>query len=140
MSNPDSSLETLRQIDKEFASIRAKGELSEADTRVKLIDRILTQVCGWPEAAIRREDHVKRGYIDYSLTVQARHFVAVEAKREGVSFTFPHTSSKTLKLSGSLLSDKNVSEAILQVRGYCDDGGIDLPPRLPPNEVEKLGF
>jgi len=80
MANPDSSLEALRQINREFEAFRmGSGELSEADTRVKLIDRILTHACGWPESAILREKHVERGYIDYSLSVQTRRLVAVEA-------------------------------------------------------------
>jgi hypothetical protein len=125
MTEPDLALEALKSITKEFASfVAAKGSVSEADTRVKLIDRILVQVCGWPEDAITREEHVDSGFVDYVLTVQKRRYVSVEAKREGVAFTFPETSSRTLKLSGSLLTDKAIREAITQVRGYCDDGGI----------------
>jgi len=82
------------------------------------------QVCGWPEVAISREDHVESGFIDYVLKVQNRPYVSVEAKREGITFTFPQTSSRTLKLSGSLLSDEAIKDVIGQVRGYCDDAGI----------------
>ena len=125
MTNPDSALSLLKQIIQEFAPFVAeRGSVSEADTRVKLIDKILLQVCGWPENAIAREEHVDSGRIDYSLVVQARRYIAIEAKREGIAFTFPETSSRTLKLSGSLLTDKEIQKAIVQVRGYCDDAGI----------------
>jgi hypothetical protein len=60
-------------------------------------------VCGWPEAAIVREETVESGRIDYSLNVQNRRYIAVEAKREGISFNLPITSSRTLKLSGAIL-------------------------------------
>jgi hypothetical protein len=124
-NKPDAALEALERIIQEFANfLKDKGRVSEADTRANLIDKILTQVCCWPEAAISREEHVDRGYIDYSLSVQARRYVSVEAKREGIAFSFPETDSRTLKLSGSLLTDKPIAEAINQVRGYCDDGGI----------------
>ena len=125
MAEPDSALTALKQIIQEFAAfVTDRNSVSEADTRVKLIDRVLVQVLGWPEEAITREEHVVSGFIDYSLVVQTRRYVAVEAKKEGVAFKFPETSSKALKLSGALLTDKAISKAISQVRGYCDDVGI----------------
>jgi hypothetical protein len=125
MADPDLALEALRDIIQQFAVFLASnGAVSEADTRANLIDKVLTQVCAWPEAAIKREEHVDRGYIDYSLLAQTRRYVAVEAKKEGISFAFPTTSHRTLKLSGALLTDKPIAGAITQVRGYCDDAGI----------------
>ena len=125
MLNPDYALVTLRDIISEFATfVASRGAASEADTRVKLIDRILVQVCGWPEDAIAREEHTDSGFIDYSLRVQTRRHVAVEAKKQEIAFTLPETSSKTLSLSGTLLTAKDIKEAIMQVRGYCDDAGI----------------
>lgn len=125
MPDPDSALIALKQVIQEFAAfVAGRGSVSEADTRVKLIDRVLVQVLGWPEEVITREEHVESGFIDYSLVVQTRRYVAVEAKKGGVAFAFPETSSKTLKLSGPLLTDRAISNAITQVRGYCDDAGI----------------
>lgn len=123
--HPDTAREALARIAQQFSSfVTATGGANEADTRANLIDKILTQVCFWPEAAIKREEHVDRGYIDYSLLVQTRRYIAVEAKREGIAFTCPTTRHKTLKLSGTLLTDTDIAEAIVQVRGYCDDAGI----------------
>jgi predicted type IV restriction endonuclease len=125
MTSPDAALEALKEIIKDFSDFIAdKGAASEADTRVKLIDRILVQVCGWPEEAITREEHVESGFIDYSLSIQNRRYVAVEAKREGISFVLPSTTSKGLKLSGTLTKDKTIKDVIDQVRGYCDDFAI----------------
>lgn len=125
MADPDAALAALKRIAEEFtAFLVGKGAVSEADTRANLIDKILTQVCAWPEDAISREEHVDRGYIDYSLVAQKRRYVAVEAKKKGVSFTFPATTHKNLKLSGALSTDRAIAEAIGQVRGYCDDAGI----------------
>jgi predicted type IV restriction endonuclease len=125
MANPDTALQALREIIKEFSTFVAeKGSVSESDTRAKLIDRILVQVCGWQEAAIAREEHVDSGFIDYSLTVQNRRYVAVEAKKEGIAFSFPVSSARTLKLSGSLVTDKSIKSAVEQVRACCDDAGI----------------
>lgn len=127
MDNPaDAALDALKRVVAEFAEFCSRrGSVSEADTRVKVIDRVLREVCGWPEAALSREDHVERGYIDYSFSLQERPYVAVEAKREGIPFVFPvGVTTKTLKLSGTLLTEAAIRDAIRQVRGYCDDGGI----------------
>jgi hypothetical protein len=125
MADPDLAFETLKTITDEFAAfLVGKGSISEADTRANLIDKVLVQVLGWPEAAITREEHVHVGYIDYSLQVQTRRYVAVEAKKEGTAFTFPTAAHRSLKLSGPLLTDKPIADAINQVRNYCDSAPI----------------
>jgi hypothetical protein len=125
--SPDDAVESLSRIHNDFASFfETFGEVSEADTRVKVIDSVLKEVLGWPEFNIRREKYVpERGYIDYTVTVRDRRYLAVEAKREGIAFKLPGAGKhRYLKLSGPLLSDPAVKEAVLQVRGYCADEGI----------------
>jgi hypothetical protein len=125
MSNADQAIESLRQIKSEFSAFcNVHGAVSEADTRSKVIDRILKEVCFWPEAAITREDHVSSGYVDYSLFISGKRFVVVEAKREGLPFVFPQgMHHRTLKISGTILTKSEIRDAILQVRSYCDDTG-----------------
>lgn len=126
MADLDEKLDALRQITAEFADFCAlRGAVTEADTRAKVIDRLLREVCGWPESALSREDHVDRGYIDYVLTLQGRRFLSVEAKREGIPFSLPSTDTqRSYKLNGVLTTDAAINGAITQVRGYCDDAGI----------------
>lgn len=127
MDNPaDLALASLDQITNNFSSFLAqKGKVSEADTRVKLIDRILKEVCLWPEAEISREDHVASGYTDYQLKVRRAPYVVVEAKREGVAFSVPDSITMLApKLNGALMTDPNARKAIHQVRQYCDDQGV----------------
>lgn len=126
LAPPDAAIERLRETRKEFDSfLLDAGYASEADTRVKLIDRVLVDVLGWSEADIRRESHVNAGFLDYELFVHGRPFVAVEAKRTGRSFVFPHDEKhRSLKLSGALVTDREIREVVEQVRAYCDDGGI----------------
>jgi len=126
MLNPDTAIENLRKIKIDFKEFcRIHGKVTEADTRANIIDRILTQVCGWPSEAIKREPPTERGYMDYCLMNPNRIFVVVEAKKEGLPFIFPHEENhRSLSLSGSLLTNKNIKEAIMQVRTYCDDSGI----------------
>jgi hypothetical protein len=125
--SPDDAVVSLNRIIEEFASFcKACGEVSEADTRAKVIDAILVDVLGWPEGKITREKYVsERGYIDYTLFVRDRRYLAVEAKREGSAFKLPGAGKhRYLKLSGPLLSEAAVKEAILQVRSYCSEQGI----------------
>jgi hypothetical protein len=126
MYDPDDALEKLRGIYEEFNEFCEKrGAVSEADTRAKVIDRILKEICFWPESEISREDKVHRGFIDYCLCVHGRPYIIVEAKKEGIPFIFPDGKShKSLSLSGTILTSKELSEAINQVRGYCDDTGV----------------
>ncbi len=124
---PDEALEILKKAKSDFENFCAlHGEVTEADTRANLIDKVLTQVCGWPEALIARENHVERGYMDFNLRVQNRPYVTVEAKREGLPFVFPieQHEHRSLKISGAILTQKPIREAVGQVRGYCDDAGI----------------
>jgi hypothetical protein len=122
----DKALKSLTAIADAFSEFVAeKGKSSEADTRVKLIDRILKEVCLWPETALSREDHVSSGYTDYQLKIRHTPYVVVEAKREGIAFVLPeYTSQHSPTLKGALLTDPQVTQCICQVRQYCDDQGI----------------
>jgi hypothetical protein len=105
VAEPDTALDALRGIIQEFRTfVAGRGSVSESDTRAKLVDRILVQVCGWPEDAMAREEHVDSGFI--------------------AAFTFPETTAKTLKIGGSLITNKPIKEALEQVRQYCDDAAI----------------
>lgn len=120
-------IDVLKELAIDFAGFRdGRGRVSEADTRAKVIDRILKEVLQWPEHAMSREDHVHSGFIDYTLRVRDRQYVAVEAKREGVTFSLPtdRAAHRRLRLDGALTSDQSTKDAIDQVRRYCDDEGI----------------
>ena len=73
----ETGLEALKRIKTTITQFcELHGKVTEADTRANIIDKILTDVCGWPGAFLQRERHVpSRGYMDYTLTVQHRRFV-----------------------------------------------------------------
>lgn len=122
----DLALEHLTEIRTEFSAfVKGEGRASETDTRIKLIDRILKEVCMWPETEISRENHTESGYTDYQLKVRRKPYIVVEAKREGISFVLPtHSNHRSLKINGALSTDSNVKDSIHQVRQYCDDRGV----------------
>jgi len=127
MVTPDEGLSALKSISNKYANFCNKhGEVSEADTRVNLIDKILVDVLGWPESAIKREKHVHAGYIDYELIVREKPLVCIEAKKSGKAFVFPiqKRQRKSMKLDGAVLTSSEIKEAIHQVRVYCDEAAI----------------
>ena len=95
----DKGLESFIGIYTTFGEFcHKRGEVSEADTRAKIIDRILKEVLGWPEECFRREIPVHQGYIDYLLRVDPRNMLLVEAKREGIPFDIPKELKKQKKI------------------------------------------
>ena len=84
----DKALDRFRELKVHF-----EKDLSESDTRAKMIDPVFIECLGWTERDIRREPHVRPGYIDYIFSVNnVRRFV-LEAKKEGESFNIPESFS-----------------------------------------------
>ena len=93
---------------------------NEAETRKKLIDRILEDVLGWTDEDISYEERVSEDgsttYADYIIRTANTSFL-IEAKRVGASFSAV-PQRKKLKLSGQIMQD-DTGKAILQARDYC---------------------
>ncbi len=77
-----------KALAEDFDAVK-QGDLNEADTRARYIDKFLGAF-GWAPSDIRREKHVTTpggsGYIDYVLVVDDVDQVVVEAKRMNHSF------------------------------------------------------
>lgn len=100
-------------------------ELSEADTRCKIIDRIFKECLGWTENDIRREEHVHVGYIDYTLLTNSTPSILVEAKKTEVVFNIPKSVNKrNYKINGIIRTIDSLDSALRQVRDYCFDIGV----------------
>ncbi len=95
------------------------SDISESDTRSKLIDYIFINILGWDEKNIQREGHVEHGYYDYRFSIPSLHFI-VEAKKQLVTLTLPE---KNHIASISTLYPEN-KEIIDQIRRYLVDEGI----------------
>lgn len=122
----EKSFEALKGIKEDFKKFQDRNSyITEADTRVNLIDRIINEVLLWPPNDILREPRSENGYLDYLLKVNGKKFICVEAKKEGITFNFPKDKKrKYYKISGSISSDTNVMDAVSQVRTYCDESAI----------------
>ena len=101
-------------------------EMSETDTRCKVIDELLTAVLGWREQAIEREPHLESGYVDYILSTTHPQIV-IEAKKSSAVFDLPKSArQKSYKIGGVLWDDSNLAAAITQARAYALDKGVSI--------------
>jgi hypothetical protein len=101
-------------------------DMSESDTRAKLIDPLIKDVLGWAETEIIREKPVKDGYVDYTLATDIKH-IHVEAKRVKPRFKLSaKRATRRLKLNRThLLKNKDVAGEIEQAQGYFADLGTE---------------
>jgi len=105
------------------------GRLNEADTRHRVIDRVLHDVLCWPRSSVALESYTKAGYVDYVLLGRRDgHVLFIEAKKSGNYFTLPTTSKKgnyKYVAVKTLLTNRAIRRAIEQVRNYCLDTGCE---------------
>ena len=114
----DDSIKNLKKYISEFNSLQ-ELDLSESDTRSKIIDRILIDVLGWEEKDIMREGHIDSGFFDYKINIPGFHLI-IEAKKQFVQFTLPQ-KRKTTSFNSLFKENK---EVITQIRNYLTDSGI----------------
>lgn len=116
-TNCDKSRECYLDYVKKYESYKSH-DLSESDTRSKIIDSILINVLGWNEEDIVREGHVDSGYYDYKLSISGITLV-VEAKRSYKDLILPirHTS---VTLNTIYRENQDVVD---QIRSYIIDVG-----------------
>lgn len=114
----DNSLDNFKKYVSDFESYKSK-DISESDTRSKIIDKILIEILGWKEEDIIREGHIDSGYFDYKVTIPGFHLI-VEAKKQFVQFVLPN--ARKITTFNALL--KGNEEVINQIRSYLTDSGI----------------
>lgn len=111
-------------------SSAGERDRNEAETRHKIIDLVIHGILAWPRNRVAVEEYIRPGFADYILKkANGDSLMLVEAKKEGVYFELPapatpqeHSSYIGLE---KLLSDKNIDDAIRQVRRYCVDIGCE---------------
>jgi len=106
---------------------RVSPDLTESDTRAKLIDPVFKQVLGWQEQDIRREKPVADGFVDYLIGAEFPYF-HIEAKRLLPRFQIQSPSrARVLSLSGPhLLANKSLRDFLEQTARYAFELGTDF--------------
>jgi cold shock CspA family protein len=100
--------------------------LSEEDSKLQIINRVLTEVLCWPHANIACENKHENGFSDYIVKENQMPCFLIEAKRIGKVdvVTAKRNQVRYLKLSGSSL--KNCIEGVNQATSYCNTNGLVL--------------
>jgi hypothetical protein len=115
-------------IAEELVEKFGERNMNEADTRHRIIDRLLHEILAWPHDRVRCEKSVHEGYLDYVLNDPAgRPALLIEAKKEGAFFTLPKTVVKSdaprmIRLK-TLATDPKIKSAVVQAALYCPSIG-----------------
>lgn len=96
-----------------------KLDLSESDTRSKILDKILIDILGWSEFDIEREGWVRVGFFDYELRTSSFQFV-IEAKKSFIDFKLPNKGNE-VKVKSIYEGNKDVFD---QIRQYIFERGL----------------
>jgi hypothetical protein len=118
MTDYDISFNALLEFENKYSEF-LKSDLSESDTRSKILDKILIDVLGWTEFDIEREGWVRVGFFDYELRTAAFQFV-VEAKKKFNEFKLPPKGNE-VKAKSIYEGNKDVID---QIRQYLFERGL----------------
>jgi predicted ATPase len=100
---------------------------TEADVRLKVINRILIEVLHWPYEAISAEPHTDSGFADYALLESSLCRVIVEAKRDGLSLGCEdRRPGGSYKISGGVFNLAAARDGINQAIRYCGEKSSEL--------------
>ena len=98
----------------------ALDNANEAETRKKLIDRVIEEILDWTDNDVSYEERVSEDgdttYADYIVRTANTTFL-IEAKRIGISL-LPVPGKRKVKLSGDFMKGTS-GDAVKQAREYC---------------------
>lgn len=120
MSLIDKAKGTLNNYKDNFEAYKAEN-ISESDTRSKIIDRLFIDVLGWEEIDIIREEHGDSGYYDYKFSTANFQFI-VEAKKNLQNFIFPDSAGNNFKIK--TIINKGNEDVVTQIRNYLIDHSL----------------
>lgn len=119
--NIDKAFESLEHFERGDYSKFKESDLTETDTRSKILDYFLKGILGWEENQIEREGFVQAGYFDYEIKTPTFRFL-VEAKRNFVSLNLPVKGTQ-VKLRTIYKANE---EVINQIRIYLFERGLQV--------------
>tara|TARA_R110002012_G_scaffold66614_3_gene174181 strand:+ start:318 stop:3275 length:2958 start_codon:yes stop_codon:yes gene_type:complete len=121
----DIAEETFLRLKSEIES-NLENILSEEDTKIQIIIRILTECLGWSHSDISAENRHDNGYSDLILKVKGAPILLVEAKRIGKIEigTTEREKRRLLKLSGTAM--KSAMSGVEQAASYASPNGLPI--------------
>jgi GTPase SAR1 family protein len=101
---------------------------TEQDTRIKIVDRILTEVLFVPYDNIQTESRTGKGFLDYKVTIQrALPRLIIEAKKDGKNFEIHESKNgRHYLLNGPVFNLDILKDGIDQAIYYCAYKSVEL--------------
>jgi GTPase SAR1 family protein len=122
----DAGHEALESLYGDIANLKHSIH-TEADTRLKVIDRVLQDVLLWPLANIFAEPATLSGFVDYSCTMDGRSRLIVEAKNDDRPLGCQGRQvNRGYKLRGGVFTLAAAKEGINQAIRYCGEKNAEL--------------
>ena len=125
MIDLDSSEAKMQEI---YSDILENKEniISEEDSKIQCINRILNECLGWKYKDFRAENKHENGFSDYILVSNEKPVLLIEAKRKGLLEVDTAEKEKVryLKILGTSL--KKSAKGIDQAFGYSSKNGLPL--------------
>jgi hypothetical protein len=118
MTEYDLAFQNLTEFEIQYSEF-INEDLSETDTRSKILDKLIINVLGWSEFDIEREGWVRVGFFDYEIKTSAFQFV-IEAKKNFNEFKLPIKGNE-VKIKSIYDGNK---EVIDQIRQYVFEKGL----------------
>ncbi len=119
----DGAFEKFKALREELKPRLSEIE-TEQDARFQIINRLLTEVLGWPFEDIKTEPHTASGYTDYLLSALEQRRFVIEAKRLGpLLIDSMAPGMRNYKVGGPALS--SAADGIQQAARYCLDHGVN---------------
>ena len=125
------------------------ADANEAETRLKVIDRVLFEVLGWKHDDVSVEERVWEDghttFVDYIIRTAGTSFV-IEAKKVGASFLeVPNVRRR--RLTSSFVSGE-VGKAVIQARDYARKKSIPFAVvtngnawiAFPATRIDQVSF
>ncbi len=123
----DAAFETFNRIVEAELPGYDDSIVSEADVRMKVIDRMFVEVLGWPLADIHLESPAGDGFVDYRCTIAGLNRLVIEAKRKNRSLGItPDRSARAFRLNGPVFQSSDIDEGIEQAIRYCGHKNAEL--------------
>jgi hypothetical protein len=119
--NFERAFEAVRQLAQAIEEQRA--DLNEAETRLRLIDRLLFDCLGWSAHSTAVEHHHEGQYADYVLE-EGLPVLVVEAKRTGTTFELPDGMPRVAKLETLFAATATFRPVVKQALEYALERGV----------------
>ena len=123
----DAAFRRLEQIFPDL--VLDSNNVTEADVRLRIVDRMLLEVLGWRHDDVRCEKRASgaAGFADYTLGETGRTRLVVEAKRDNRELGCENRNSgRPYKLDGPVFKPEGVREGIDQAIRYCGEFSAEL--------------